>query len=108
MHFKAEVIIVGGGPAGISAAIYLARARRDVLVIDAGKSMARWEPHVQNYLGFPAGVDGNELLNRGRRQARKFGIRFVRDQIQSALRQARQFSLVGARGRYGCSRLLLA
>jgi thioredoxin reductase (NADPH) len=68
-HNRAEVLIVGGGLAGLSAAIYLGRARRDTLVVDAGRSMARWEPDVQNYLGFPTGVSGAELLRRGRRQA---------------------------------------
>ena len=41
-----EVIVVGGGIAGLSAAIYLGRAQRDVLVIDSGHSMAKWEPVV--------------------------------------------------------------
>ena len=47
---KREVIVVGGGIAGLSAAIYLGRAERDTLVIDSGRSMAKWEPEVQNYL----------------------------------------------------------
>ena len=61
-----EVIVVGGGIAGLSAAIYLGRAQRDTLVIDSGHSMAKWEPVVQNYLGFPQGVGGEELLKNGR------------------------------------------
>src|ERR1041384_4798916 len=61
-----EVIVVGGGIAGLSAAIYLGRAQRDVAVIDSGHSMAKWEPVVQNYLGFPDGVGGEELLKNGR------------------------------------------
>src|SRR5687768_9654942 len=68
-----EVIIVGGGLAGLSAAIYLGRALRDVLVIDAGESLGLWEPEVQNYLGFPDSIDGRELLKRGRQQAQRFG-----------------------------------
>jgi len=59
-----EVIVVGGGIAGLSAAIYLGRAQRDVLVIDSGHSMAKWEPVVQNYLGFPNGVGGEQLLKK--------------------------------------------
>jgi thioredoxin reductase (NADPH) len=46
-----EVIVIGGGIAGLSAAIYLGRAQRDTLVIDSGHSMAKWEPVVENYLG---------------------------------------------------------
>src|SRR6185436_11157721 len=76
---RAEVIVVGAGLAGLSAAIYLGRAGRQTLVIDSGKSMARWEPSVENYLGFPDGVRGEDLLRLGREQARRFGARFVRD-----------------------------
>ena len=78
---KAEVIIIGGGIAGLSAAVYLSRAMRDTLVVDGGKSMARWEPDVQNYLGFPNGVGGTELISRGRRQARRYGAKFVNDMV---------------------------
>ena len=74
-----EVIIIGGGLAGLSAAIYLGRALRDVLVIDAGESLAIWEPEVQNYLGFPECIDGRELLRRGREQALKYGAEFIRE-----------------------------
>ena len=59
----------GGGLAGLSAAIYLSRAKRDVLVIDSGKSMARWEPEVQNYLGFPESISGERLVDYGWKQA---------------------------------------
>jgi thioredoxin reductase (NADPH) len=52
---RREVIVIGGGIAGLSAAIYLGRAERDALVIDSGHSMAKWEPDVRNYLGFPDG-----------------------------------------------------
>src|SRR6478609_1491031 len=76
-----EVIVVGGGIAGLSAAIYLGRAQRDVLVIDSGHSMAKWEPVVQNYLGFPNGVGGEELLKNGRTQARRYDAHFVHDEI---------------------------
>ena len=73
-----EVIVVGGGIAGLSAAIYLGRAQRDVVVIDSGHSMAKWEPVVQNYLGFPKGIGGEELLKNGRTQARRYKARIIR------------------------------
>src|SRR5579864_1123981 len=81
---KADVIIVGAGFAGLSAAIYLGRSHRDALVIDAGKSMGRWEPKVENYLGFPAGIGGRLLLQRARRQAGRYRVRFKHDFIESA------------------------
>src|SRR5881394_3388257 len=91
----AEVIIVGGGLAGLSAAIYLGRAKRDTLLIDAGRSMARWEPDVQNYLGFPKGISGEELLSRARQQARRYRVKFAHDKIVSARRRGGRFFLRG-------------
>jgi thioredoxin reductase (NADPH) len=104
----AEIIIVGGGLAGLSAGIYLGRAKRDALLIDDGKSMARWEPDVQNYLGFPHGIAGEDLLRFGRQQARRYGIRFCKDRILSGHARARCFGLSGEKGDYECKRLLLA
>jgi len=105
---RSEVIIIGGGIAGLSAAIYLGRAKRDTLVIDSGKSMARWEPDVQNYLGFPNGISGNELLRRAREQARRYHVKFVKDEILSARVHATRFQLRGQKKNYTCRRLLLA
>ena len=104
----AEVIIVGAGLAGLSAAIYLGRALRKTIVIDQGKSMARWEPDVQNYLGFPAGISGEKLVLRGAQQARRFRIRLKRDQVISARKGPEGFHLHGRNQRYACKRLLLA
>ena len=103
-----EVIIVGGGIAGLSAAIYLARALRDVLIIDAKESLAMWEPEVQNYLGFPECIDGRELLERGRRQALKYGAQTILDEVDEISREGELFRLRTKRGEYECKRLLLA
>ncbi len=64
-----DVAIVGGGPAGLTAANYLRRFHRSCLVLDSGKSRARWIPESNNCPGFPGGVSGDELLARLRRQA---------------------------------------
>ena len=103
-----EVIIVGGGIAGLSAAIYLGRAQRDVLVIDSGHSMAKWEPVVENYLGFPDGVNGEDLLKFGRRQSEKHDVAFVNDEIIEIASEESGFSLRGKTGSYRTQRLLLA
>lgn len=105
---RREVIIIGGGIAGLSAAIYLGRAERDTLVIDSGHSMAKWEPVVQNYLGFPKGVGGEELLKHGRRQAGRYQIEFASDEIKSASAKKAGFVLRGRRRTYRTNRLLLA
>src|SRR6185503_4263733 len=103
-----EVIIIGGGLAGLSAAIYLGRALRDVLVIDAGESLANWEPEVQNYLGFPESISGCELLKRGREQAERFGAEFAHEEVERISRRDDMFELKGKRFTFECRKLLLA
>jgi thioredoxin reductase (NADPH) len=103
-----EVIVVGGGIAGLSAAIYLGRAQRDTLVIDSGHSMAKWEPVVENYLGFPKGVGGEELLKNGRAQAKRYEARVVQDEIRTVSRQKAVFVLKGRKKTYRAKRLLIA
>ena len=68
-----DCLIVGGGPAGLTAAVYLARFHLDILVVDAGKSRASWIPCTRNVSGFPDGISGDELLERMRTHACKYG-----------------------------------
>ena len=68
-----DCLIVGGGPAGLTAAIYLARFHLDILVVDGGKSRAAWIPCTRNHAGYPDGIAGTELLQRMRDQACKYG-----------------------------------
>jgi thioredoxin reductase (NADPH) len=103
-----DVVVIGGGIAGLSAAIYLGRAQRDTLVIDSGKSMARWEPDVQNYLGFPDGVGGDELLRRGLEQARRYKISSLTDEIVGADKEGDLFHLHGQSRSYSATRVLIA
>ena len=102
-----EVVIIGGGLAGLSAAIYLGRALRDVLVIDAGESLAMWEPEVQNYLGF-AEIDGCELLKRGREQAEQYGAELLKEEIERISIEDGGFRLKGRKCEFNARKLLLA
>lgn len=68
-----DCLIVGAGPAGLTAAIYLARFRRSILVIDGGQSRAKLIPTSHNYPGFK-GVGGEELLQRLREQAMRYDV----------------------------------
>src|SRR5688500_15805808 len=76
-----DCLIIGGGPAGLTAAIYLARFHLDILVVDAGKSRAGWIPCTHNHAGFPDGINGKELLQRMRDQAQKYGAKIVQDRV---------------------------
>jgi thioredoxin reductase (NADPH) len=66
---------------GLTAAIYLARFRRKALLVDAGKSRLSLIPTSHNYPGFPAGIDGKELLSRLRRQAEHYGASMIEGSV---------------------------
>jgi len=68
-----EVLIIGAGPAGLTAATYLARFRRRVLVADGGAPRACWIPVSHNMPGFPEGITGDAILRRMTEQAREYG-----------------------------------
>lgn len=103
-----DALIVGGGPAGLSAAIYLGRSRRRTLLIHSAHSMAKWEKDVQNYLGCPDGIDGQDLLERGFAQARRYQVEVVEDTIQSLQSTGAHFRLTGTTQPYRAKRVLLA
>jgi thioredoxin reductase (NADPH) len=68
-----DCLIIGGGPAGLTAAIYLARFHLALRVVDAGSSRAALIPCSHNHAGFPDGISGEELIARMTAQARKYG-----------------------------------
>jgi thioredoxin reductase (NADPH) len=76
-----DCLIVGGGPAGLTAAIYLARFHLDILVVDDGKGRAESIPCTHNHAGYPDGISGKELVRLMREQAQKYGARIERDYV---------------------------
>ncbi|KXU33326.1 thioredoxin reductase [Sphingobium sp. 22B] len=68
-----DCLVVGAGPAGLTAAIYLARFHLRIRIVDAGNSRAALIPHTRNHAGYPGGISGRELLALMRRQAAEFG-----------------------------------
>ena len=76
-----DCLIVGGGPAGLTAAIYLARFHLRVRLVDAGNSRAALIPWTHNHAGFPDGIAGRDLLDRMRRQATDFGAEVLQGRV---------------------------
>lgn len=81
-----DCIIVGGGPAGLTAAIYLTRFRRRVALIDAGHSRASWIPRSHNHPGYPDGIHGETLLERMRQQLHNYGATPVKTEVEAIWR----------------------
>jgi thioredoxin reductase (NADPH) len=74
MEQPLDCLVIGGGAAGLTAAVYLARYRRRVLVVDAGGSRLAWIPKSRNVMGFPDGIPGAELWGRLREHAARYGV----------------------------------
>ena len=80
-----DVLVVGCGPAGISAAIFTGRSGLRTCVIgNPDKSQMHMAFNIQNYFGFPDGIDGPVLLSKGMLQAQRFGVVLVREEVVSA------------------------
>jgi thioredoxin reductase (NADPH) len=88
-----DVVIIGGGVAGLTAATYLGRFRRPALVIDGGSSRARWIPESHNLPGFPDGIGGEELLSRLRSQASRYSADILPGWVQSITRGETGFTV---------------
>lgn len=86
-----DCLMIGGGPAGLSAAVYLGRLRRSSLVIDDHAGRSLWSQVNRNYLGFPDGVEAAELRRLGRVQAARFGTRFCDGRVAAVREMAGLF-----------------
>lgn len=103
-----DCVIVGGGPAGLTAAIYLARFHFNVAIVDAGQSRALWIPTTHNHAGFPDGISGEELLHRMSAQAIKYGTKILKGRVTSITKNERSFALEYGRGRVEAATVILA
>jgi thioredoxin reductase (NADPH) len=103
-----DAAIVGAGPAGLTAATYLARYRRRVLVLDGGPSRADWIPESHNTPGFPRGIGGPELVDRMQLQAVEFGATVRPGLVEVLEAVSGGFRLTGPFGRAQAATVLLA
>lgn len=87
-----EILIIGAGPAGLTAATYLARFRRRVLVADGGQSRACWIPVSHNMPGFPRGITGGDILKRMTQQAEEYGAVIEAGRVEGLARDGDGFA----------------
>ena len=90
-----DIVIVGSGVAGLSAAVYAARADLEPIVLGGPEpgGQLTLTTEVENYLGFPEGVGGMELIQRGKEQAQRFGAEFVHGAVERVALEERPFAL---------------
>jgi thioredoxin reductase (NADPH) len=106
---RPDAIVVGGGAAGLSCALFLARANCAVTVFDDGRSSLHRVSCIRNYLGLEEGVSGSELLARARRQVERCGVSILHDDV-IAVRLARdgRFVAVTRQAEFASRYLVLA
>jgi len=103
-----QVVVVGGGVAGLSAALFLARADVSAAVFDLHESSLYRVSRVNNYLGFPEGIPGAELIELGRRQAMKFGAVMLDENVDAVSRAGDGFAIAAGASSYEADYALLA
>lgn len=103
-----DCVIIGAGPAGMTAAIYLARFRRNIVIIGNGQSRASLIPLSHNYPGFPKGINGKILLKRMEKQLESFGVEIVNDTIQKVIKKSHYFEISGNNTLLVAKKMILA
>jgi thioredoxin reductase (NADPH) len=105
-----NVIIIGSGPAGLTAGIYTARAGLSPLVIEGMNALGQLiqTPEVENFPGFAEPVSGINLMTSMRKQAEKAGVRFAMDEISSVNFSGSELKLSGMAGDYSSKTVIIA
>src|ERR1700682_1800786 len=105
-----NVLIIGSGCAGLTAAIYAARANLKPLVLDGHEPGGQLSltTHVENYPGFPDGIMGPELIENMRKQAKKFGTEFKAGVVNEVDVSKRPFRIIAGKDTYEAKALIIA
>ena len=105
-----KVLILGSGPAGLTAALYTARANLEPIVVEGTEPGGQLTitTDVENYPGYPDGVLGPDMMNDFRRQAERFGTRFVVGEVSAADLSSRPFRLTTGDGELTCDALIVS
>jgi thioredoxin reductase (NADPH) len=103
-----DCIIIGAGPAGLTAAIYLARFHLSIRLFDSGNSRAALIPCTHNHAGYPEGIRGTDLLGRMLTQAETYGATREPTEVTAIEPRGEAFDVVTATGRFSARTVLLA
>jgi thioredoxin reductase (NADPH) len=105
-----DVVIIGAGPAGLSAAIYTCRGRLKTMILEKGipGGQILMTDFVENYPGFPEGVVPFELMDKFRRQAEKFGAKITQDEVLHIEKINQEWSVVTSREQYQTRTVIIA
>src|SRR5437870_1718627 len=103
-----DCFVIGGGLAGLTSAIYLARYRRNVMVIDSRESRAALIPETHNYPGFADGVSGKKLLELLTAQAQNYGVRIAHGRVEDLQKSGDGFAAAASGRTISAKRVVLA
>ncbi len=106
-NFMYDVIIIGGGPAGLTAAIYCARAKLKTLVLDKDESALKRAHRIENYFGIES-ISGEELLETGKTQALQFGAEIRQEEALSIIPSGEGYVVETANNKYEAKAVILA
>lgn len=102
-----DVIVIGSGPAGITAAIYSKRRNLSILVISKGNGTLQKAEKIDNYYGFENGISGKELYVNGIKQAKNLGIDFIEDEVIN-IEYINQFTIETVNSKYEAKAVIIA
>lgn len=103
-----DVIIIGAGPAGVSASLYTKRANLNVLILYSGKSNLDGAHKIDNYYGFPEGISGKELYENGIKQAKNLGVDVTETEVLGIQESNGNYSVKTENGIYNGKTIVLA
>lgn len=105
-----DAIVIGGGPAGLTASIYLARAKLSTLIIEklVPGGLAATTDYIENYPGFPDGISGEELTSRMEKQVINFNVKILMEEVEDIITDSRPFVIKTNEGEYKAKGIIIA
>ena len=103
-----DLIIIGAGPAGISASLYVKRSNYNVLVLYNGESSLEKAEKIDNYYGFENGISGTDLYNTGIKQAENMGVKVKKEEVLHIEQSSNGFEVTTTENKYESKALIIA